>query len=110
MTAQRTQAEAIASMALQGAIDNGRSSELGWFSNPVEQASRTLIDALIQTSCQHNRDFADLLAAYRLGNLHETAVNGNPNKMREAAQTIRDEAERVADQLEQAADYAEDRQ
>lgn len=107
MTAHTTQAEAIAAMALQAAITHGRSSDDGWSSAPAEQARRTLIDAVILMSRDHHGDFAGLLDAYRLGNRNETAVNGNPETMREAAQTVRDEAERVADKLEQAADYAE---
>jgi hypothetical protein len=50
-----------------------------------------------------DQDMADLLRAYSLAKSHECSCAGDPDDIREAADTIRDEAERVASKLDDAA-------
>ena len=65
----------LAAMALQGAIDNGRSSD-GWPSDPAEQAIRCTCAALVllmrrSGMYQLHGDMADLIEAYMTGHAHQ---------------------------------------
>ena len=91
--------------AARAAADQyARSSEFS-HSDPAEAARRQLVRAVIEASEKLDADLADILRAYLLGVTHESAVNGSPDKLEDAAACIRDAAEALAARLEQAAAY-----
>ena len=68
-------ADHIADMALQGAIDHGRSSD-GWPSDPAEQAIRCTCAAIVSLMrragmYQLHGEMADLIEAYMNGHAHQ---------------------------------------